>query len=42
MMTMIGCIYAGAERTQRSDAMFITMARRSCAAVRDLGSLELI
>lgn len=42
MMTMIGCIYAGAERTKRSDAMFITMARRSCAAVRDLGSLELI
>ncbi len=42
MMTVIGCIYAGTPRTRRSDAMFIAMARRSCAAVRDLGSLDLV
>lgn len=42
MMTIIGCIYAGAEPTKASDAMFIAMARRSCAAVRDLASLDLV
>jgi hypothetical protein len=42
MITVIGCIYAGSQRTMRSDAMFIAMARRSCAAVRDLGSLDLV
>ncbi|HEX3461240.1 MAG TPA: hypothetical protein VHT49_10075, partial [Acidimicrobiales bacterium] len=42
MMTVIGCIYSGSQRTPRSDAMFVAMARRSCAAVRDLGSPELV
>ena len=42
MITVIGCIYAGTKRTKRSDDMFIAMARRSCAAVRDLRSLDLV
>jgi hypothetical protein len=42
LFTVIGCIYAGTKRTERSDAMFIAMARRSCSAVRDLGSLDLV
>lgn len=42
MITVIGCIYASAERTPRSDAMFVAMARRSSTAIRDLGSLELV
>ncbi len=42
MITVIGCIYAGAKRTYRSDQMFVAMARRSCAAIRDLGSIELV
>jgi hypothetical protein len=42
MIAVIGCIYAGTQRTKKSDAMFIAMARRSCAAVRDLGSLDLV
>ena len=42
MITLIGCIYAGTQRTKRSDDMFTAMARRSCAAVRDLGSLDLV
>jgi hypothetical protein len=42
MITVIGCIYAGSERTERSDAMFLAMAHRSCAAIRDLDSLELV
>jgi len=29
-------------RTPASDAMFLAMARRSCAAIRDLGSLDLL
>jgi hypothetical protein len=42
MITVIGCMYAAAERTARSDSMFLAMARRSCTAVRELGSLELV
>ena len=42
MIAVIGCIYAGTKRTMQSDAMFIAMVRRSCAAVRDLGSLDLV
>jgi hypothetical protein len=42
MITVIGCIYAGSERTERSDTMFVAMAHRSCAAIRDLDSLELV
>ena len=42
MITVIGCLYATGTRSATSDAMFVTMARRSCAAIRKLGSLELV
>jgi hypothetical protein len=42
MITTIGAAYATAERTERADAMFIAMATRSCAAIRDLASLDLL
>ncbi len=42
MITVLGCIYATATRSEASDAMFLAMARRSCAAIRDLRSLELL
>jgi hypothetical protein len=42
MVTVIGCMYATGARTDKSDAMFLAMARRSCAAIRDLRSLELL
>ncbi len=38
----IGCAYATGERSRDSDAMFLAIARRSCAAIRDLDSLDLI
>lgn len=38
-VTVMGCEYAVA-RTAASDAMFLTMAARSCAAIRDLGSID--
>jgi hypothetical protein len=42
MIGIIGCIYASGERSERSDGMFLAMARRSCAAIRDLRSLDLV
>ncbi|HKY16570.1 MAG TPA: phosphotransferase [Microthrixaceae bacterium] len=42
MITTLGCIYATGERSDRSDAMFLAMARRSSEAIRDLRSLELL
>jgi aminoglycoside phosphotransferase (APT) family kinase protein len=42
LITTLGCIYAPNARTERSDAMFLTMARRSCAAIRELGTLDLL
>ncbi len=42
VITCIGAIYATAERTGSSDAMFLAMATRSCAAIRDLNTLELL
>jgi hypothetical protein len=42
MITVLGCIYATAERSERADGMFLAMATRSCAAIRDLGSVELV
>jgi Ecdysteroid kinase-like family len=42
MITTIGAAYATAERTERADAMFVAMATRSCAAIRDLASLDLL
>ena len=41
-ITVVGAIYATATPTEASDDMFVSMARRSCAAVRDHGSLDLI
>ncbi|GAB2861908.1 phosphotransferase [Actinocorallia aurea] len=40
LITVLGCAYGTA--TERGDAMFLTMARRSCAMIRDLDSLSLI
>lgn len=42
MLTIIGAIYAPRERSDDSDAMFLTMAGRSSAAIRDLGTLDLL
>lgn len=42
MITVLGCIYATAERSERADGMFLAMATRSCAAIRDLRSLDLL
>ncbi|MCU1392587.1 MAG: hypothetical protein JWM34_1015 [Ilumatobacteraceae bacterium] len=42
MITVLGCMFASSEPTPASDEMFLTMARRSCAAIRDLGTLELV
>jgi hypothetical protein len=33
---------ASSAPTPASNEMFLTMARRSCAAIRDLGSLDLV
>jgi hypothetical protein len=35
-------MYAMGDRSDRSDGMFLAMARRSCAAIRDLRSLDLL
>lgn len=35
-------IYATAERSDPADRMFLAMATRSCTAIRDLGSLDLV
>ncbi len=40
LITVIGAIYATGERSADSDAMFLAMASRSSAAIRDLGTLE--
>jgi hypothetical protein len=42
MITILGCMYATAERSARADGMFLAMATRSCAALRDLGSFDLV
>lgn len=41
LTTVLGCAYS-THRTDRGDAMFLAMARRSCAQIRDLGTLALI
>jgi Ecdysteroid kinase-like family len=42
-ITILGCIYgATAERSQEADDMFLSMATRSCAAIRELESLSLV
>lgn len=40
LVSVFGCAYGA--RTERGDAMFAAMVERSCAAIRDLGTLELI
>jgi Phosphotransferase enzyme family len=42
LITVLGRIYATAEPSAAADEMFLTMATRSCAAIRDLDSLELL
>ncbi|MBL7495004.1 phosphotransferase [Frankia sp. CNm7] len=42
LITVLGCVYATAVRTDSSDRMFLSMARGACAAIRHLDSLELV
>jgi hypothetical protein len=42
VITVLGAVYATAERSPRADAMFLTMLRRSLAAVRDLDPFALL
>jgi aminoglycoside/choline kinase family phosphotransferase len=42
MITVIGCMTATGVPSPWADDMFLAMARRSSAAIRDLGSLDLI
>jgi hypothetical protein len=39
LITVLGAIYATAERSPRADDMFVSMAKRSCAAITDLRSI---
>ena len=40
LVAVLGCIYG--TRTERGDTMFGTMVRRTCAAIRDHGTLTLV
>jgi hypothetical protein len=40
LITVLGAVYATAERCDRADRMFLAMARRSCAAIRDLDAFS--
>ncbi len=40
MITVLGSLMATAQRSAESDEMFLAMARRSCAAIRDLRSFD--
>ena len=42
LITVIGAVVATADRSPEADRMFLAMARRSCAAIRDLDALSLI
>jgi hypothetical protein len=42
LITVLGAVYATAERSESADRMFLAMTRRSCAAIRDLGTLRLL
>lgn len=42
LITVLGAIYATADRSDAADAMFLAMATRSCTAIRHLGSLDLV
>lgn len=41
-ITTLGAAYATRERSEQADRMFIAMATRSCTAIRDLRSLDLL
>ena len=40
LVSVFGCAYGA--RTERGDAMFAAMVKRACAAIRDLGTFDLI
>jgi aminoglycoside phosphotransferase (APT) family kinase protein len=42
MITVFGAVTATAAADQRADLMFLAMARRSCAAIRELETLSLV
>lgn len=42
LITCVGAIFATRDRSADSDRMFLAMANRAAAAIRDLGSLELL
>ena len=42
LITVLGAVYATAERSERADAMFLTMLRRSLAAIEDLDPFALV
>ena len=42
LITVLGSEFATITRTPSADAMFLAMARRSCVAIRDLGTLALL
>ncbi len=42
LITVLGAVYATAGRSERSDAMFLTMLSRALTAIRDLQPLELL
>ncbi|TVY00857.1 phosphotransferase [Mycolicibacterium porcinum] len=42
MITTLGCMYSPGDRSSDIDEMFLTMANRSCAAITDLQSFDLI
>jgi len=42
MITVLGCMFATTERSVSADGMFLSMATRSCSAIRELRSLDLL
>ncbi|MBL7498021.1 phosphotransferase [Frankia sp. CNm7] len=42
LLIVLGCVYAPGGQSADSDAMFLSMAANACAAIRDLGTLDLL
>lgn len=42
LITVLGCVYSASAPTETSDRMFLSMVGNACAAIRDLGTLELL
>ncbi|SHN46531.1 phosphotransferase family protein [Cryptosporangium aurantiacum] len=40
LITVLGCVYATAQRSATADAMFLSMTAKTCQAIRDLGTLD--